>query len=280
MNRNSQDVAPERETLLIPVVVTGFGAITARGDFSGANAQSLHQSTLDGTQHTNFAIDDFELSRYLSSPKTYLDRCSALALGACALALRDAGIEYPVEASDADRFGITLGTHLGCLETMRGFLDKAVERGVRMANPLLFSHSYVNSPISLCAIEYGLKGYHATLCAGANSGLEATRAAHDAIALGHVDAMLCGGVEAVSPTRSACAPDDANGEAGVFFVLESAERARERGAKVLCALKQEVFESASSLDSRSLFGACGGAQSALQLAIVVAQEAQNQMIRD
>jgi 3-oxoacyl-(acyl-carrier-protein) synthase len=273
MNRNSQDVAPERETLLIPVVVTGIGAITSRGDFTADNLASLPQSTLDGAPQATFAIADFDLAKYLSSPKTYLDRCSALALAGCALALRGASIEHPVEASDADHFGITLGTHFGCIETMRGFLDKAAERGVRMANAVLFSHSYVNSPISLCAIEYGLKGYHSTLCAGASSGIEAVRAAHDAIALGHVEAMLCGGVEAVSPTRSDCAPDDADGEAGVFFVLESAEHAARRGAKVLYALKEEVFESLPMLDSRAVFGSCGGAQSALQLAAAFAAQA-------
>nr|AUN36260.1 3-oxoacyl-[acyl-carrier-protein] synthase KASII [uncultured bacterium] len=198
------------------VVLTGLGAITALGDFTlhgeKPSAAKISASSESGT------IENFALENYLASQKTYLDRCSALALAGCALALKDAQIEA---AADAARFGIILGTHFGCIETMKGFWDKAIEKGVRLANPLLFSHSYFNSPISLCAIEFGLKGYHATFCANENSGAEAVRAAFDAIRLGHADAMVCGGVDAVTPTRALCAPGERAGEASVFFVLEN-----------------------------------------------------------
>jgi 3-oxoacyl-[acyl-carrier-protein] synthase II len=242
------------------VVLTGIGAITARGDFTSANWQNISATTAPDDA---FTLADFALEKYLESPKTYLDRASALALAGCALALRDAAIAWPVPNED---FGITLGTHLGCIETMRGFWDKAVERGVRVANPLLFSHSYFNSPISLCAIEYGLKGYHATICAGENSGFQAVQAAFDAIRLGHASAMVCGGVEATSPTRSAGEGEVGNGEASVFFVLESSTHATQRGAKVLCDLQEATLQQPEALSATvSSSGHCGGAQSTLTL---------------
>ena len=110
---------------LQPVVLTGLGAITARGDFT------LHDQSTPAPDNTNKTIANFALENYLESQKTYLDRCSALALAGSTLALRDAGIEWPVTN---ERFGITLGTHLGCLDTMKGFWDKATEKGVRLAN--------------------------------------------------------------------------------------------------------------------------------------------------
>jgi 3-oxoacyl-(acyl-carrier-protein) synthase len=242
------------------VVLTGLGALTARGD------DTLHatQSTIQSTPDASFALPDFQLSRYLDSKKTYLDRCSALALAGCALALRDAGVLWP---PPEEEFGITLGTHLGCIETMKSFWDKATERGVHLAPPLLFSHSYFNSPISLCAIEFGLKGYHTTICAGRESGLEAVRAACDAIRLGHAEAMLCGGVEAYTPARAACEPVENMGEAAVFFVLETPARAAARGAEYSVPLGDGIWDAALQQRAgvRATFGDCGGAEGALCL---------------
>ena len=159
------------------------------------------------------ALSDFELKNYLATPKTYLDRASALALAGCALALKNAGLEGPFDGE----FGISLGTRFGCVETMRTFEDKLSSGGPRAASPLLFSHSYFNSPISICAIEWGLKGYHGTFC-GSNAGLDAVWAARDAIALGHARFMLCGGLEAISPARE-WAEEAQPAEASVFWVL-------------------------------------------------------------
>jgi len=209
-------------------------------------------------------LDDFKIEDHALAPKTYLDRCSALALAGCAQALRDAGVAWPVEGGE--EFGLTIGTHLGCLDTMQGFWKNTLEKGVRAASPLIFSHSYLNSPISLCAIEFGLKGYHTTFCAGQNSGLEAVRAAFDAIRLGHAQAMLCGGVEALSPARESCEPGDL-GEGAAFFVLESAAHAQTRGAARQIEIADETFDVAARDGSViERFGDCGGATGTLALA--------------
>ena len=248
------------------VVLTGLGAITSRGDFTLHDASTPLAGVSSLQANTGaFNIENFALENYLASQKTYLDRCSALALAGCALALRDAGMESVSEKSA--KFGITLGTHFGCVETMKSFRDKAEEKGVRLANPLLFSHSYFNSPISLCAIEFGLKGYHATFCAGEYSGLEASRAAFDAIRLGHADAIVCGGVDALTPARVLCASDERAGEAAVFFVLESETHAQQRSARSTRALSGSWFDIASmEHEVQAQFGNCGGAASTLALA--------------
>ncbi len=239
------------------VVLTGDAAITARGDFR-AGEPPIAQGSFSGG-----AITDFALGKYLESSKTYLDRCSALALAGCAQALKASAQAWPVE--DGDEFGIALGTHDGCLETMRAFWDSVAQRGVEKANSILFSHSYLNSPISLCAIEFGLRGHHGTYCHDSNSGLDAVQLAFDAIRLGHAEAMLCGGVEALTPTRQACEPQNNLSEASAFFVLESKERARARGAQVLALVSDEWFETASIERARAQFGDCGGANGTLAL---------------
>jgi 3-oxoacyl-(acyl-carrier-protein) synthase len=157
---------------------------------------------------------DFDLKTYLASPKTYLDRASALALAGCALALRNAGLEGPFDAD----FGIALGTRYGAVETMRMFEATLAEKGAKSVSPLLFSHSYFNSPISLCAIEWGLKGWHGTFC-GQNALREAAIAARDAIFLGHATRMICGSVEANSPARALSGEANPH-EWSAFWLLE------------------------------------------------------------
>ncbi len=158
---------------------------------------------------------DFDLKTYLDTPKTYLDRASALALAGCALALRDAGLEGPFDGD----FGIALGTHFGAVETMRSFEATLAEKGAKGVSPLLFSHSYFNSPISVCAIEWGLKGWHGTFC-GARAMQDAVEAARDAIFLGHATRMLCGGIEALSPARALSGEENPR-EWSAFWVLEA-----------------------------------------------------------
>jgi 3-oxoacyl-(acyl-carrier-protein) synthase len=238
------------------IVVTGYYAITARGDFSSRGKSTFGDTPADS--HSG-VIANFDIKNYPVSPKTYLDRCSVLALAAAVLALQDAEISHPPK--NPARFGITLGTHYGCIHTMKNFWGILAEKGARHANALLFSHSYFNSPISLCAIEFGLQGYHNTVCAGSRGGLEAVRLAHDAIAAGHADAMLCGGVDALTEARTTMNPTETASEAAVFLVLEKSTFAEERSAKVLSKIDEKFWEKTSE----SIVGDCGAAGSALQL---------------
>lgn len=250
------------------IVLTGYAAITTQGTFSSRDkstfATPLRERPLSDAKEQLSAtntIPHFDIKNYPVSPKTYLDRCSALALAAAALALQDAGIMHPPD--DPRRFGITLGTHYGCMETMKKFCDHVAERGVNHANALLFSHSYLNSPISLCAIEFDLQGYHNTVCANSQGGLEAVRLAYDAIAVGHADAMLCGGVDAMTAARAEMDPTNQASEAGVFFVLEKRNSAQKRGAKVLLEMDETIF--ASDLSDGAKSGNGSAADSALEL---------------
>ncbi|HEX8551560.1 MAG TPA: beta-ketoacyl synthase N-terminal-like domain-containing protein [Abditibacteriaceae bacterium] len=238
------------------VELRGIGVVSARGDF-GLRTPLRPNSTVPGAR----AIAEFDLKNYAVSPKTYLDRCSALALAGCSLALGDAQMPVPLE--NTERFGIVLGTHLGCVATMKGFWDKVEEKGVRGANSILFSHSYINSPISLCAIEWNLRGYHSTVCSENRSGLDAVRTAWEAIALGHADTMLCGGVEALTPEGAQLQENETASEASVFFVLQAQDETL-RGQLLTPAFFDAVNDS-HLRETASRWGDCGGATGALAL---------------
>ena len=180
-------------------------------------------------------VQDFYVEDYLESEKTYLDRCSEFALAGCALALQDAGYAEP-----AANVGISLGTAFGCLDTMRAFLERVIEKGPRLANPLLFSHSYPNTPGSLSAIEFSLSGFNATCCTGMSSGATAIAWAVDALRLGRAEAILAGGMEAFSETLyEGCLSQRESpvlGEGAGVILLETEDAAQRRGATPIAEL--------------------------------------------
>ncbi len=159
-----------------------------------------------------FSVGEIKRANYPLSPKTYLDRASELALCAASLALQNAKLSGPLGPD----CGLAIGTQFGSVETMRVFEDKLHQSGARGASPLLFSHSYFNAAAALIAIEWGIGGYHAPFC-GADSAWQAVETARDAIALGHAERMLCGGVEARSGARD-WAGENQSAE-GAFFVM-------------------------------------------------------------
>ena len=161
-----------------------------------------------------FSLPDFDLKAYPVAPKTYLDRASALALAACSLALRDAGLSAPL----GDGVGLCVGTQFGAVGTMGTFEEKLAQAGAKTVSPILFSHSFFNSPAAILSIEWEIRGSHNPLC-GARAGLDALEAGRDALLLRQAEIMICGAVEANSPARD-LAGAGPSGEGAVFFVLE------------------------------------------------------------
>ena len=142
-------------------VITGVGPISAVGigrqEFAGGLAEGREgrkEPERLATSSAGFPLLaeclDFVVEDYLLSRKTYLDRCSELALAACALAFGDAGIDWA--ALTHPRVGLCLGTAYGCLDSMVALTSKVQSKGVRFGSPVIFTHSFANTPTSLAAI--------------------------------------------------------------------------------------------------------------------------------
>jgi len=234
---------------MTPVVVTGIGPVSAigigraawqaglAGGAGGVSPLSLFQAdhpTAEkrGGIHPTAEVREFDLDAILPSAKTYLDRASAFTLAAGQLALEDAGVAP--DGRDRRRMGVVMGSEFGCLNTMQIYSAALRQKGARLANPLLFSHMYLNTPASLAAIEFGLGGHHGAF-AGTGAGRQALESAVEALQLGRADVILAVGVDAISePLYRALVAEgalgaDPLGEGACALVLETAEAARSRG---------------------------------------------------
>jgi len=222
------------------VVITGIGPVSAIGIGREAWRQGwasgksgVSPLSLFPADHPTAEVCDFDLDAILPSAKTYLDRASAFTLAAGQLALDDAGLA--ADFRNRWRTGVVLGSEFGCLNTMQIYTAALQQKGARLANPLLFSHMYVNTPTSLAAIEFGLGGHHGTF-AGSGAGRQALESAVEALQLSRADAILAVGVDVISePLYRALVAEgslgaDVLGEGACALVLETAESAEARGA--------------------------------------------------
>jgi hypothetical protein len=148
------------------VVLTGMGCITARG---ATDVAKTRQSTMT---HERSPCLNSSWKIMLSHPpqKTYLDRCSALALAVCALALRDAGLSGPL---NDDIVLTTRVRHHTCTPSSctkpESVLGQATERAQSGQSAVVFPFYFI-TPI-LCAPSSSFEGYHTTYCAGTQSGI-------------------------------------------------------------------------------------------------------------
>ncbi len=183
-------------------------------------------------------------------------RSVQLALAAARLAHADAALD-----ADPERVGIVVGTGVGTLDLTERALDQ-VRAGERLAPSVAFR---VFGHAAACEIArtLDLRGPIATLTSGCNSGADALGLALDWIRLRRADAVLVGGTEAeLSPSffaimgaaralavqhnaapGSASRPFDQHrdgnvpGEGAAFLVVESADHAARRNARVRAAIR-------------------------------------------
>lgn len=245
------------------VVISGIGPITAIGisredflqglnsDRDGTGPPDRFSST--GPFATVAECRDFAVQDYLESEKTYLDRCSELALASCALALDDADIDR--HGLTEEDLGIALGTAFGCVESLTSHTARVQEKGVRFGSPMIFTHAMANSATALCAIEYNIKGPGGTFCTGDVAAAGALEFAHRVIAHGQARFMLAGGCDALTPAilqgiQASALPDESvPGEGGCMFVLESAENADERGVKPIAELRSVTVSGSGDVEA-------------------------------
>jgi 3-oxoacyl-[acyl-carrier-protein] synthase II len=206
------------------------------------------------------AVDPLEVLDRVQARR--LDRTAQLALVSAREAWADAGMPAPdnegyVEQVDPDRLGVIVGTGIGGVLTTLGQYDVMREKGSRRVSPLAIPMLMPNGPAAAVALELLARaGVHTPISACA-SGAEAIGQGLEMIRSGRADVVVCGGTEAAmhplpiaafanmqalsrrnDDPAGASRPYDKGrdgfvyGEGAGVLVLESAEHAAARGARV------------------------------------------------
>jgi 3-oxoacyl-[acyl-carrier-protein] synthase II len=235
------------------VAITGCGVLSPLGVGWEATQAALQARAVNLGPPTSFdaslydtpqvaEVPRFDPKALLETPKTYLDRCSALTLASCYLAVRDAELAW--RTCPPTRRSLSHGTAFGCLETLLAVTARLRQHGTRSASPMLFTHAFINSPASLAAIEYSIQGPAPTFAGGRLAGAEAIEYAMHLVSEEEVDFCLAGGAEALSEPLYAvleAAGELERGlvpaEAAVLLVLEPLSAAEARGARVRALLR-------------------------------------------
>ena len=259
----------------VRVVVTGLGATTPLGGdvaatWSGLAASRSGVKALeeDWAQQLPVriaalaAVEPTEVLPRVEARR--LDRSGQFAVVAAREAWRDAG--FPGHsATDAGldplRLGVVVATGIGGIQTLLSNYDVLKEKGPRRVSPLAIPMLMPNGPAAAVGLEVTARaGVHTPVSACA-SGSEALAYALEMIRTGTADVVVAGGTEAAihplpmaafanmtalsgrndEPERASRPFDKARdgfvlGEGAGIVVLESAEHAAGRGARVYAEL--------------------------------------------
>jgi len=246
------------------VVVTGLGVTTPLG----GDVASTWDGMLAGQSGTRSLTDDGYASlptRIAATaavdPATVLDRVQARRLDRCEqfalVAAREAWADAGAPEVPPERLGVVVSRGIGGISTTLAAYDTLRERGWQRLSPFTVPMLMPNGSAGWIGIELGARaGVHTTVSACA-SGAEAIGYAIQMIRTGRADVVLAGGTEAaIIPlniaafaamralsTRNdepelASRPFDKGrdgfvlGEGAGMVVLESAEHAQRRGARL------------------------------------------------
>ncbi|WP_018504672.1 beta-ketoacyl-ACP synthase II [Parafrankia discariae] len=248
------------------VVVTGLGATTPLG----GDVPSTWEGLLSGRSGARRLTEDWveQLPVHIAAPLAVepplgrveartLDRSQQMAL----VAAREAWAHAGSPEVDSERLAVCVASGIGGVLTLLNQHDVLRERGARRVSPHVVPMLMPNGPASTVGLAFGAKaGVHAPVSACA-SGSEAIALALDIIRAGRADIVIAGGTEAAiaalpiagfaqmqALSRRNDAPETASrpfdkardgfvlGEGAAVIVVESAEHAQARGARVLGTL--------------------------------------------
>ena len=249
------------------VVVTGVGLVSPLGVGTAPTWEAL----LAGRSGVG-PITRFDASAYPSriagevkgfDPQDYIDKKDVkksdtfihYAVAAAQFAVEDAGLV--VDASEAERTGVIIGSGIGGLPLIEHMHEILLEKGPHRVSPFLIPGLIVNMAAGQVSIRYGARGPNTSPATACTTGLHAVGDAFRLIRMGEADAMIAGGTEAVitplamagfcsmralsqrndEPEKASRPWDEGRdgfviSEGAGIVILEELERARRRGAPI------------------------------------------------
>jgi 3-oxoacyl-[acyl-carrier-protein] synthase II len=253
------------------VVITGIGLASSLGEGIDIHAQALGASAAPNVDPASFApypvhpLKPLEYDRQIpkKSDQRQMEPWQRIGVYTAGLALDDAGLKDDAEAKSVLQVIVAAGGG-----ERDHAVDGAILTGLRGANqpgaylnerlmgdlrPTLFLAQLSNLLAGNIAIVHGVTGASRTFMGEEQAGVDAIRTAHARIAAGQAEVMLVGGAynaerrdmllllelggylrkgEFAPVFARDAAPGAITGSAGAFLVLESAERAAARNAKI------------------------------------------------
>ena len=254
------------------VVVTGIGMLTPLGIgtepswkacVEGRSGISRIHKFDPSPFKTQIAgqLEEFDRSKYLDAKEArrYDDFCQ-YALVVAQMALEDSGLEITEELKD--RTGVIIGTGFGGLETFERNFKSFLDGGPKKISPFFIPMMIANMAPGLVAIRYGVRGPNTCTVTACAASSHAIGDAFKVIQRGQADVMFAGGTEAsltalmvagfdimkATSTRNddpqgASRPFDRDrdgfvpSEGAAMLILEEADHARRRGAKIYAEIK-------------------------------------------
>ncbi len=192
------------------VVVTGMGMISPLGIGLEKNWEALCRGESGIGRITRFdpsdmssqiagEVKDFDPANYIEQKEIKkMDTFIHYALAAAQMAMDDAGLK--VEAENAERIGVLVGTGIGGLPAIEYYHTRLLEKGSKRISPFFIPMVIANLPSGQIAIRFGAKGPNSAVATACASGSHAIGDAFKIIQRGDADAMIAGGTEAtISP---------------------------------------------------------------------------------
>jgi len=254
------------------VVVTGIGMLTPLGIGTEASWKACVEGRSGISRIHKFdpspfktqiagQLEEFDRSKYLDAKEArrYDDFCQ-YALVVAQMALEDSGLEITEELKD--RTGVIIGTGFGGLETFERNFKSFLDGGPRKISPFFIPMMIANMAPGLVAMRYGVRGPNTCTVTACAASSHAIGDAFKVIQRGQADVMFAGGTEAsltalmvagfdimkATSTRNdnpqgASRPFDKDrdgfvpSEGAAMLILEEAEHARRRGAKIYAEIR-------------------------------------------
>jgi 3-oxoacyl-[acyl-carrier-protein] synthase II len=249
------------------VVITGIGLVTPLA----IGREETWSALLEGksgiapitlfdcsTFRVRFAgeVKNWDGTRFIEKKKLKeMDRFTEFALGAAAMAIKDAQLEMSDE--DRDEAGCFIGVGLGGLFTLEKTKQTLMEKGPQKISPYSIPGIIANLAAGQVSMAHGLRGPSYCNTSACSSGAHAIGEAAEWIRRGKAKIMVTGGAEAtVTPVgiggfeamyalskrnddpQAASRPFDKGrdgfvcGEGSGVFVIESLTNAKKRGARI------------------------------------------------
>jgi 3-oxoacyl-[acyl-carrier-protein] synthase II len=187
----------------------------------------------------------------------HMDRSTKFAVVAALEAAADAALQLPAKCPE--RVGVIFGTAAGGVERLLTQQQILLERGPDRVSPMFLPHFLPDSASGLVAIALGAEGPNMAVASACATGSHAVGEALKTIQRDDADVIVAGGTEAsILPVifagfinmkalsarnaepKLASRPFDAGrdgfviSEGSAVLILEEAEHARQRGARIYC----------------------------------------------